>query len=168
MSFGMARGLSRMRRTRPNDEYRTMGRVDEAGGHASEQQSAASRKPPGTHNDEVLRVSREVVEQRIEDLAVQRHRFHDPGPVSEGTVAQFLEDRRKRTTIFAERHQGLEPGELFPAGGRMHDGDRQSRLESSGNFCRQLHGPTGMGRPIKPDQDSFEHPQLVIPYSRPR
>jgi hypothetical protein len=74
-----------------DDENRALGRVDEPGGYAPEQQPSAPCQSTGPDHDEVLGIFGKVAEERLEDLAVEGDRLHDAHPESESPLPKLFE-----------------------------------------------------------------------------
>lgn len=134
-----------------------MGRVDEAGRHAPEEEPSPRGKPAGPYDYEVVRVPFEIGQQGLEHLPVERHRLGGTGPTGEGLLPFFLEQRRHGSPIFADGDEGLEPRYRFAVRRGPHRDDREGGVEVSRNLRRDLNRPTSMHRAVESDQNSFEH-----------
>jgi len=91
-----------------NHENRTVGGVDQPGGDTPEQEAAAGREAPRADDYEVLRISAEVIEQRLEHFTVQCDGLHQPCASSQGDRAHLFEHGGERPTVGTDGHQGLE------------------------------------------------------------
>lgn len=157
MGLGVGRRPREMGRAVADYEDRAMRGVDESGRYASEQEPTPPGEAPGADDDEVLRVTVEVVEKRFQNLSPQGHGFDDPDPSSASVLSKLVQQRGEGTPVVGQGDQRFEAAVILPPRRGKDHRDRQDRPEAAGHLRGHLNCPSRGGRAIKPDQDPFEH-----------
>lgn len=146
-----------MGRARTDHEHGAMRGIDESGGDAPQQQASTSGQPTGPNHQEVLGVPPEVIEEALEHFSVKRYRLYDRRAMGQSTLAKLFEHRHQSPPVVTEGNQRVESGHFLSSVRRTNDGDGEGGLESSRDLGRHLDRAAGLGRPVEPDEDTFEH-----------
>jgi len=133
-----------------------VGRIHEPGGYAPHQEPTTAAEPPGPDHDEVLGIPVQVIEERLEHLAVKGHGLNDLRPMGKRLSAKVLEHRDEGKSVI-QRNEGVQTSGRLVGRRRTYDCDRERSGKTPGNLARDLDGPTGVGGTVEPHEDSLEH-----------
>src|SRR5208337_1558730 len=123
----------------------------------AEEQASAAGQASGTDDDEVLGVARQPAEQGGKRIAAKVDHFDSGHAVGSGPVARLVQQGGEGLAVVRRRNEVLEHHNDFGALFGPDDGEGQGGTEPARDLDPKLAGPTGVDRPVKADEDPFEH-----------